>query len=92
MVCAIRLNGKQVKYLRCPRNGKQVWTHQHATVSNHGKAMRFVLRARISALSAESRKDSTGREMLRAAHGRQNGQPCRFATLPSCFVCCISCD
>lgn len=33
MVCAIRLNGKQVKHLCCPRNGKQVWTHQYATVS-----------------------------------------------------------
>ena len=43
MVCAIRLNGKQVKYLCCPRNGKQVWTCLYATVSNHGKAMRFVL-------------------------------------------------
>jgi hypothetical protein len=34
-----QLNGKQVKYLRCPRNGKQVLTHLTATVSNHGKAM-----------------------------------------------------
>ena len=52
MIYVIRLNGKQVKYLCCPRNGKQVWMHQYATVSNHGKAMHFVLRARISALSA----------------------------------------
>ena len=43
------LNGKQVKYLCCPCNGKQARIPRHATAMTRGKAEDQILRARIPA-------------------------------------------
>jgi hypothetical protein len=79
-----RLNGKQVKNLCCPRNGKQVWAYRNATVncgSWEGDAL---------GLASPDTGPKQGREMLRAAVWTVSGRAfalrsvCLFAGRISC--------